>query len=113
MTLGADDRKDIMKKSRKQEKRSADTYNGSRNAGSGSFWLRKNDVRSTKFLIENKLTIGTKSITLKEVDLRELRERAIIEDRTPVLQFDLNGRHYVVLMEDDFLAMVDNELETD
>jgi len=109
MTLGADDRKDIMKKSRKQEKRSAATYKGSRNAGSGSFWLRKNDVRSTEFLIENKLTIGTKSITLKEVDLRELRERAIIEDRTPVLQFDLNGRNYVVLVEDDFLAMIDND----
>ena len=109
MTLGADDRKDIMKKSRNQEKRSAATYNGSRNAGSGSFWLRKNDVRSVEFLIENKLTIGTKSITLKEVDLRELRERAIIEDRTPILQFDLNGRNYVVLVEDDFLAMIDND----
>lgn len=109
MTLGADDRKDIMKKSRKQEKRSAATYNGSRNAGSGSFWLRKNDVRSTQFLIENKLTIGTKGITLKELDLRELRERAIIEDRIPILQFDLNNRNYVVLIEDDFLAMIDNE----
>ena len=109
MTLGADDRKDIMKKSRKQEKRSAATYNGSRNAGSGSFWLRKNDVRSIEFLIENKLTIGKKGITLKEVDLRELRERAIIEDRVPVLQFDLNGRNYVVLVEDDFLAIVDDD----
>lgn len=108
MTLGADDRKGIIKKSRKQEKRSAGAYNGSRNAGSGSFWLRKNDVRSTEFLIENKLTIGTKSITLKEVDLRELRERAIIEDRIPILQFDLNGRHYVVLVEDDFLAMIED-----
>jgi len=109
VTLGADDRRDIMKKSRKQEKRSATTYNGSRNAGSGSFWLRKNDVRSTEFLIENKLTIGTKSITLKEVDLRELRERAIIEDRVPILQFDLNGRCYVVLVEDDFLAMIHDD----
>ena len=109
MTLGADDRKDIMKKSRKQEKRSADTYNGSRNAGSGSFWLRKNDVRSTELLIENKLTIGTKSITLKEVDLRELRERAILEDRIPVLQFDLSGRNYVVLVENDFLEMLTDD----
>lgn len=107
MTLGADDRKDIIKKSRKQEKRSAGTYKGSRNAGSGSFWLRKNDVRSSDFLIENKLTIGTKSITLKEVDLRELRERAILEDRVPILQFDLNGRNYVVLVEDDFLALIE------
>lgn len=106
MTFGADDRRAILKKSVKQEKRSAGAYNGSRNAGSGSFWLRKNDVRSKDLLIENKLTIGTKGITIKEVDLRELRERAIIEDRIPVLQFDLNGRHYVVLVEDDFLEMI-------
>lgn len=109
MTFGADERKDILKKSLKQEKRSAANYRGSRNAGSGSGWMRKNDVRSADFLIENKLTISKKSITLKEVDLRELRERAIIEDRTPVLQFDLSGRNYVVLVEDDFLALIDND----
>jgi hypothetical protein len=38
-----------------------------------------------------------------------LRERAIIEDRIPVLQFDLSGRHYVVLVEDDFLAMIEQD----
>jgi hypothetical protein len=108
MTFGADDRRDILKKSLKQEKRSAKSYKGSRNAGSGSGWLRKNDVRSEQLLIENKLTIGIKSITIKDVDLRELRERAIVEDRTPVLQFDLNGRRYVVLVEDDFLAMIED-----
>jgi hypothetical protein len=109
MTLGGDDRRDIIKKSRKQEKRSANTYNGSRNAGSGSFWLRKNDVRSTELLIENKLTVGKKSITLKNIDLVELRERAILEDRIPVLQFDLSGRNYVVLVEDDFLEMINDD----
>ena len=106
MTLSSDDRKDILKKSRKQEKRSANNYRGSRNAGSGNGWMRKNDVRSTEFLIENKLTTAIKSITLKEVDLRELRERAILEDRVPVLQFDLSGRSYVVIVEDDFLELI-------
>lgn len=109
MTLDSNERKNILKKSRKQEIRSANTYRGSRNAGSGSGWMRKNDVRSEVFLIENKLTTGTKSITLKEVDLRELRERAILEDRVPVLQFDLSGRSYVVLVEDDFRELIDNE----
>lgn len=109
MTFGADDKRAILKASRKQEKRSANHYRGSRNAGSGSGWLRKNDVRSSDFLIENKLTVSKKSITLKEVDLRELRERAIIEDRTPVLQFDLSGKRYVVLDEDDFLEMIKDE----
>lgn len=109
MTFGAEDRRDILKKSKKQEKRSADTYRGSRNLGSGNGWLRKNDVRAEQFLIENKLTTGVKSITIKSVDLKELRERAILEDRIPVLQFDLSGRHYVVLVEDDFLSLIPNE----
>jgi hypothetical protein len=106
MTFGADEKRSIMKQSKKQEQRTAKTYKGSRNAGSGSGWLRKNDVRSIEFLFENKLTINKKSITLKEIDLRELIERAITEDRTPVLQFDLAGRRYVVLTEDDFVEMV-------
>lgn len=109
MALGSDDKRNILKKSRKQEKRSADVYKGSRNLGSGNGWMRKNDVRSETFLIENKLTTATKSITLKEVDLRELRQRAILEDRIPVLQFDLSGRSYVVIVEDDFLELIDND----
>lgn len=95
----------IMKVSKKQEMRTAETYKGSRNAGSGSGWVRKNDVRSHDFLIENKFTDNKKSYSLKAVDLVELRERAILEDRTPVLQFDLAGRRYVVLTEDDFITM--------
>jgi hypothetical protein len=88
-----------MKSSKKQEKRTADTYKGSRNARSGAGWLRKNDVRSHEYLIENKLTENKKTITLKEIDLRDLR------DRVPVLQFDLAGRRYVVIGEDDFLEI--------
>ena len=111
VALDKEDRKAILKKSVKQEKRSAGAYKGSRNAGSGSGWLRKNDVRSETLLIENKFTTGTKSITIKEIDLRELRQRAIIEDRIPILQFDLNNRGYVVLVEDDFLAMIEEQNE--
>lgn len=109
MTFGADEKREILRKSKRQERRTADTYRGSRNAGSGSGWLRKNDVRTIEFLFENKLTTNQKSITLKEVDLRELTERAIVEDRTPVLQFDLAGRRYIVLNEDDFLEMTQHD----
>jgi hypothetical protein len=107
-TIGQDpDRqKKILKKSVKQEKRSAKLYNGSRNARSGAGWLRKNDVRSHDFLIENKLTENMKTITIKELDLRELRLRAIAEERVPILQFDLANRNYVILTEDDFLEMI-------
>jgi hypothetical protein len=95
----------IMKTSQKQEKRAAEQYKGSRNAGSGAGWLRKNDVRSHQFLIENKFTDNLKSYSIKSVDLIELRERAILEDRIPLFQFDLGGRQYVILTEDDFITM--------
>lgn len=98
----------IMKASRKQEDRSAKLYRGSRNAGSGSGWLRKNDVRSHKFLIENKLTNNAKSYSVKLQELTELTQRAVLEDRTAVLQFDIGGKHFVVLNEDDFIAMAED-----
>ena len=93
-----------MKRSRKQEQRTADRYRGSRQPGSGSGWMRKNDVRSEDLLIENKRTDNRKTITLKAVDLIALRHRAALEGRTGVLQFDLAGEHWVVLHESDFTA---------
>jgi hypothetical protein len=36
----------------------------------------------------------------------KLARTAIMEDRIPVLQVDLGGRSYVVLLEDDFVEMV-------
>jgi hypothetical protein len=112
MIFGNDDptsaRRSIMKRSRKQEDRSAKIYKGSRNAGSGSGWLRKNDVRTYKFLIENKLTDNKKSYSVKLQDLVELTQRAVLEDRTAVLQFDVGGKHFVVLNEDDFIAMAED-----
>lgn len=102
----ADAKRSIMKASKKQENRSAKLYNGSRNAGSGSGWLRKNDVRTHELLIENKLTNNEKSYSIKSKELQELTQRAVLEDRVPVLQFDLGGRHYVILNEDDFQMMM-------
>lgn len=106
---GAALQKTIMRTSRKQEERSAKNYKGSRQPGSGSGWARKNDVRSHDFLIENKFTGNEKSYTIKFNDLKELTSRAVLEDRTPMLQFDLGGRRYVVLVEDDFLEMLGND----
>lgn len=105
----ADQQREIMKASKKQELRSAKIYKGSRNAGSGSGWLRKNDVRTHELLIENKLTNNEKSYSIKSKDLQELTQRAVIEDRIPVLQFDLAGRHYVVLVEQDFQMILGDQ----
>ncbi len=93
-----------IKRSQAQEHRTAERYRGSRQAGSGSGWVRKNDVRSEDFLIENKRTDNRKTITLKADDLLALRNKAALEGRTGLLQFDLAGERWVVLHEDDFPA---------
>ncbi len=110
MIFGRDTNKEqrqgIMKASKRQENRSAKIYKGSRNAGSGSGWLRKNDVRTHELLIENKLTSNLKSYSIKASELVDLTQRGILEDRLPVLQFDLGGKHYVILNESDFQMLV-------
>jgi hypothetical protein len=106
MMFGREEKRSIMKASKKQENRSANIYKGSRNAGSGSGWMRKNDVRTHELLIENKLTNNVKSYSVKSQELVELTQRAVLEDRLPVLQFDLGGRHYVVLNEADFQMLL-------
>ena len=100
-----DEHKQRMKRSKKQESKAADRYNGSRNSGSGSGWVRKNDVRTHELLIENKFTDNKKQYSVKVIDLVELRQRAILEDRIPVLQFEILGKGYVILNEDDFMSM--------
>jgi len=102
---------EILKASLKQEKRTAKAYNGGRNAMSGAGWIRKADVKSEQFMIECKLKMdpNAKSYSIKAVDMRDLVSRAILDDRIPVLQIDLAGKRYVVLVEDDFLAMMGEE----
>ena len=95
------------KRSNKQEKRTADKYNGSRNVMSGAGWVRKNDVRTEDLLVENKYT-DKKSYSIKSEEMVKLARTAILEDRMPVLQVDLGGRSYVVLLEDDFLGFIND-----
>jgi|TARA_Y100000310_G_scaffold67392_1_gene62719 hypothetical protein len=96
---------DIHRRSKKQEERSAETYKGSRNVMSGAGWVRKNDIRAEDLLIENKFT-DKKAYSIKSEEMVKLARTAILEDRVPVLQVDLGGRSYVVLLEDDFLEML-------
>lgn len=88
--------------SQKHEKRLASKHEGQVSAGSGSFWSRKNDVRSSLLLIEHKYTAALKGITIKAHWLVDLWSNAISEGRIPVLAFHLAGRDYVILSEDDF-----------
>lgn len=91
-----------LKRSRAQEEKTAKLHGGQRNAGSGSGWLRKGDVRTKFTLIENKRT-DARQITLRAADLEKIWIEAWSEGRLPVLGFELGGRRYVVLNEDDYL----------
>ena len=104
MLFGSDgEQKRRLKKSRKQEKQTADRYKGSRNAGSGAGWLRKNDVRTNNLLIENKFTDNVKQYSVKVKDMKELRKQALMEDRIPVLQVEIGGVRFITMYEDDFM----------
>jgi hypothetical protein len=89
------------KESKKHEDRLAKKFGGKRNAGSGSFWQRKGDVRSPELLIEHKWT-GKTQITVKAAVLEKIVTEAIMDSRMPVLGFHLNGEDYVCLLETDF-----------
>ncbi len=99
---------DINKRSKKQEERTAEKYKGSRNVMSGAGWVRKNDVRTIDLLVENKFT-DKKSYSIVSQEMVKLARTAIVEDRIPVLQVDLGGRSYVVLLENDFLEMIHDD----
>lgn len=90
--------------SRKHEDRLAKRFGGSRNAGSGSFWVRKADVRTPDLLIEHKWT-GKKQFTIKAEVLETVWGEAVLSGRIPVLGIHLNGQDYVILAETDFLDL--------
>ena len=92
------------RESKKHEDRLAGLVSGQRSVGSGAFWSRKGDVRSTDLLIEHKWT-GKASFTVKATVLEKIVKEAILDNRTPVLGFSLNNENYVMLTEDDFLEL--------
>lgn len=92
------------KKSQAHEKRLEKVLGGSRTAASGAFWSRKGDVRSERFLAEHKYT-AAKSFSLKSADLKKVETEALLVGRTPIFCVSLDGRDYVVLLEDDFVAI--------
>lgn len=75
---------------------------------SGAGWVRKADVRTEDFMIENKLKVkaDAKSYSMRAEDLTVLMKRARLEGRVGVMQVDLAGHSYVILREDDFLDIV-------
>lgn len=92
------------KQSQHHEKRLEKVMGGQRTAASGAFWSRKGDVRTEDLLIEHKYT-SKKSISLTSAVLEKIRLEAIMDGRMPVLAFHLEGKDYVVIDENDFIAL--------
>lgn len=92
------------KQSRKHEDRLAKEMGGFRNAGSGSFWVRKGDVRTDRFLVEHKWT-GKKQFTLKASTLEEIMTQALLSGRIGLVGISLNNKNYMIMDEEDFLEM--------
>lgn len=86
-----------IKRSQKQERRIASRNGASLHAGSGNKPLRKNDSHNADYVFEQKRTESVKGITIKETDLRDLRNNAYMSGRQPVLTFELNGKDYYVI----------------
>lgn len=97
-------RSEGQKNSKKHEKRLEKSFGGQRTAASGAFWSRKGDVRTSDLLIEHKWT-GKKSFTLNSGVLKKIVTEAILDGRTPVLGFHLDGENYVILSEEDFIEL--------
>ena len=92
------------KQSQAHEKRLEKVLGGDRTAASGAFWSRKGDVRSEDYLAEHKYT-AAKSFSLKASELKKVETEALLVGRTPIFCLSLGGEDYVVLLEDDFVAI--------
>ena len=95
--------------SQAHERRLEQVIGGKRVAASGAFWQRKGDVRSDDLLVEHKWT-AKKSMSFTSTVLRKITNEAILDGRTPVLAFHLDGQDYVILLEDDFVVMRESHL---
>jgi hypothetical protein len=96
---------DRLTRSRRQERQGMERFGGVPSPRSGARWDRKNDGRTADELVEFKRTDNRSSITLKYIDLYDLRQHAMAEGRRPVLVFELGGDDFVVIPERDYLDL--------
>jgi hypothetical protein len=95
-----------IRRSREQEKKTAATYRGSVTSGSGNGWVNKGDVRTEHILFENKRTDNVAQITVKVKDLLLLEKQALMQGRMGVLQFEVGGRSYNIVTDEDFQTLI-------
>lgn len=93
----------LLKASQRQEQRIADRLNGRRTPGSGN-GIRKNDVRTEDLSLEMKFT-GKKQYTIKSSELEQGEKHAIMDGRDFAFGISLNDHNWVILSEDDWIAL--------
>lgn len=92
------------KRSKLQETRAAHDYGGSRTPGSGSQWHSKADIKTPDYLIECKTTTH-QSYSLKKNTWLAIYTQAVLENRTPLMEIDVDGTQLIVLGKEDFMEL--------
>lgn len=95
------------KRSKLQEIRASREYGGRLTPGSGNGWVKKGDLRTDNEMFEFKTT-NKETYPLSASELMRLRDHALLDNRMPVfeVEFAARGVTCVVLMKDDFKAIV-------
>ncbi|MFV0135462.1 hypothetical protein ACLGIH_19960 [Streptomyces sp. HMX87] len=99
-----------IKASRTQEKRLAQRIGGTTVAGSGAGWAVKNDVRNDRWSIECKTTASSR-FSVTHAALVNAEKNALLDMRQMAFVFEMHGRNWVVISEENFLRFL--ELEAD
>lgn len=97
-----------LKRSQAQEKRIAGDIGGRVTPGSGNGWVRKNDVRSSRYSVEAKYT-SAKQFTLKLEDLLKAEKYAMADGRDMLFCIEMGGRDWCVISSDLLLELLDKD----
>lgn len=93
-------KKDKVRASKKQERRTAKRHGGQPTLASGRLGHTRGDVRvdKAKLLIENKTTTG-KSISIRADWLQKIEKAAMSHGLTPAIEIELGGQHWLIFPE--------------
>lgn len=96
-------------KSQRSEKQAAKLYKGRTQMASGAISHSKGDVRTARYLIEDKITDKQSyAVTRKVWD--KIAKEGLQVGKQPLLRITINGKTLIVCDEVLFLTLADNEL---
>jgi len=96
------------KMSQRGERRTAHALGGKLQAGSGSQWHSKGDVRTPLHIVERKDTMAA-SYKLNLADLQKLVRHAQKDGRMPVMVVSIQGAEWALLPLTDLKALLPEE----